>query len=58
MPDSDELRTLTAWYREFAEHGCNPWIWEARLQMAGELEGEADRIEATLISIRSEARTE
>ena len=27
MPDSDELRKLAAWYREFAERTDNPAIW-------------------------------
>ena len=40
------LRRLASWYREFAERTENPAIWEARLQMAGDLEAEADRIEA------------
>lgn len=41
-----ELRRLALWYRELAERTENPAIWEARLQMAGDLETEADRIEA------------
>jgi hypothetical protein len=41
-----ELRRLAHWYREFAERTENPAIWEARLRMAGDLEAEADRIEA------------
>jgi hypothetical protein len=41
-----ELRRLAHWYRDFAERTENPAIWEARLRMAGDLEAEADRIEA------------
>lgn len=41
-----ELRRLALWYREFAERTENPAIWEARLRMAGDLEAEADRMEA------------
>lgn len=39
------LRELAAWYREFAEKTGNAMIWEARLQMAKDLESEADRME-------------
>jgi len=45
MANSDKLRKLAAWYREFAERAGNPTIWEARLQTAQELESEADRQE-------------
>ena len=45
MANSDELRKLAEWYREFAERAGNPAIWEARLQTAQELEAEADRQE-------------
>jgi hypothetical protein len=36
---------LAAWYREFAERAGEPWIWEARLRRAEELEQEAARYE-------------
>lgn len=39
------LRELAAWYREFSEKTGNPMIWESRLQMAKDLESEADRME-------------
>ena len=39
-----KLRTLAAWYREYAERAGNPSIWEARLRTAKELEREADRL--------------
>ena len=45
MPDSVELRKRAEWYREFAERAGNPWIWEARLKTAKQLEAEAVRIE-------------
>ena len=45
MPNSNELRKLAAWYREFAERAGNPAIWEARLRTAEQLEAEADRAE-------------
>ncbi len=46
MHDADELRRLALWYREFAERAGNPVIWESRLHMAEDLEGEAARLEA------------
>ena len=45
MPNSNELRKLAAWHREFAERAGNPAIWEARLRTAEQLEAEADRAE-------------
>lgn len=41
MADPDKLRQLAAWYRDFAERADNPWVWEARLQLAEDLEREA-----------------
>ena len=46
MPHSDELRKRAAWYRKFAEQAGNPWIWEARLRKAEELEVEVARFES------------
>jgi hypothetical protein len=37
-----ELRNLASWYREFAEKAAAPWIWEARVLRADDLEREAD----------------
>jgi hypothetical protein len=45
MDEADRLRKLAAWYREFAERAGEPWIWEARLQTADELEHEATVLE-------------
>jgi hypothetical protein len=45
MDDRDNLRRLAAWYREFADKTANTAIWEARLQMAEDLEAEADRLD-------------
>ena len=45
MADPDGLRKLAAWYREFAESAGSPWIWEARLRTAEELDAEAGRVE-------------
>ena len=50
MPNSNELRSLAAWYREFAERTGNPAIWEARLRTAEQLEAEADRAEPQTLS--------
>ena len=41
MSNPEKLRELAAWYREFAERAGNPWVWEARLQLAEDLEKEA-----------------
>jgi hypothetical protein len=45
MEDPCKLRELAAWYREFAERAGNPWVWEARLQLADDLEREAADLE-------------
>ena len=46
MDRAQELRELAAWYRDFAERAGSPWIWEARLRRARELEREADGLAA------------
>lgn len=46
------LRNLAIWYREFADKAAVPWIWEARLRHAEELDREAD-----LIAARGSARS-
>ena len=58
MPGEDKLRRLAAWYRELAERAGNPWIWEARLRRAKDLEAEADRVEAKLALVTHEEGTE
>ncbi len=45
MDEPDKLRKLAVWYREFAERAGNPWVWDARLKRAAELEREADQLE-------------
>jgi hypothetical protein len=49
MADPQDLRKLAAWYREFANRAGNPWIWEARVIMADDLERGAALLEARLI---------
>lgn len=44
--ESEKLRELASWYREFAERTANPAIWESRLRTADDLDAEADRLEA------------
>src|SRR5437762_12761083 len=44
-PDPDKLRELAAWYREFAERAGSSTISESRLQIAEELDEEADLLE-------------
>jgi hypothetical protein len=56
MDEADRLRELAGWYREFAERAGNPWIWEARLKQADELEQEAAGLEQSLTQIRKVPR--
>ena len=42
MEQATKLRNLAKWYRDLAEKAGEPWIWEARLRRAKELEREAD----------------
>jgi hypothetical protein len=39
--NSQKLRELAIWYREYAERAGNPWVWEARLRTAENLERQA-----------------
>lgn len=45
MANAEKLRSLAAWYREFAEKAGNPMIWELRLRTAEDLEKAAERVE-------------
>jgi hypothetical protein len=58
MPGEDKLRQLAAWYREFAERAGSPWIWEAWLRRAKDLETKADRVEAKPALVTHEEGTE
>ena len=40
-PRRESLRQLAAWYRAQAERAGSPWVWEARLQRAEDLEAQA-----------------
>jgi len=53
--DAGQLRDLAGWYRGFAMRAGSPNIWEGRLWTAGDLEGEAGRIERlyTAMPLRS-----
>ena len=42
---SERLRELASWYREYAERTGNPAIWDARIRTAEDLEAEAARLE-------------
>lgn len=42
----EELRSLAAWYRNYAERAGNPAIWASRLHTAEDLEREALASEA------------
>lgn len=46
MKHIERLRDLAAFDREFAECAGNAWIWEVRMQLADDLEKEADELEA------------
>jgi hypothetical protein len=46
MEQAAKLRILAKWYRDLAEKAGEPWIWEARLNRASELEHEADLLAA------------
>ena len=46
MEQATKLRNLAKWYRDFPEKAGEPWIWEARLNRARELEREADLLAA------------
>lgn len=56
--DVDKLRQLAAWYREFAERAGSPWVWEARLRTAQELEAEADQRGRRAMKSAEELRAE
>jgi hypothetical protein len=43
--EPQKLRELASWYREYAERAGSNSIWESRLQMAKDLEQEADDLE-------------
>jgi hypothetical protein len=47
MQNTEKLRELASWYRDFAERTANPMIWEARLRTAEDLETEADRLDGS-----------
>jgi hypothetical protein len=44
MAQSDRLRELATWYREFADKAGTPAIWELRMLTAEDLEREAAAI--------------
>jgi hypothetical protein len=47
IQNTQRLRNLAAWYRDFAERADSPAIWEGRLQTAEDLEEEVQRQECT-----------
>jgi hypothetical protein len=53
--ETERLRELAAWYREYAERTGNPAIWHARIRTAEDLEAEATRIEYSPTTIRRRA---
>ena len=53
--ETERLRELAAWYREYAERTGNPAIWDARIRTAEDLEAEAARLEFAPTAIRRRA---
>lgn len=45
LDQTERLRELASWYREFAERTGNPAIWDVRIRTAEDLEAEATRLE-------------
>ncbi len=43
--NSEDLRVLAAWYRDYAELAGNPMIWDHRLRTAEDLERQASNLE-------------
>jgi replicative superfamily II helicase len=44
----ERLEELAAWHRANAAHAGSPWVWEARLLTAEELERQAAELRARL----------
>lgn len=44
----ERLEQLAAWHRLNANHAGSTWIWDARLQMAEDLERQAAQLRALL----------
>jgi hypothetical protein len=45
LENPQKLRELAVWYREYAERAGSPWVWEARLRTAENLERQATMLE-------------
>ena len=45
----ERLEQLAAWHRLNADHAGSTWIWDARLQMAENLERQAAQLRALLL---------
>lgn len=48
MTEANKLREFASWYREFAARSGNPRISVPRLQMATELDREAEKLDDAL----------
>jgi hypothetical protein len=51
MTEANKLRAFASWYREFAARSGNPKISVPRLQIAAELDREADKLDGPLSKI-------
>ena len=49
----ERLEKLAAWHRINAEYAGAPWVWEARLRTAEDLERQAAKLRAQLSAEKS-----
>jgi hypothetical protein len=56
--DISKLEALAAWHRVNAEHAGSPWVWEARLRTAEDLERRAAELRARRARSHSPASME
>jgi hypothetical protein len=51
-PHRDDLLQLATWYRALAERAGSPWVWEARLLRAEDLEVQARERSRSVAGVR------
>jgi hypothetical protein len=49
LNDTQRLRELATWYREFAEKADSVTIWDARLRTAEDLDDEIAKLERSTV---------
>jgi hypothetical protein len=57
LDDPIRLRSLAAWYRDYATRGHSPWVREGRLQTAEDLEHHAAQLEQRAAHSRQSTRS-